>query len=382
MKKNIQGEDENRRSRGILSRLLGNFIAAAKDRINYIIVFLLIVILGLWLQGSNKTPPLEQVSERTNSNVKSVLVQQFTHQPTERIIRITGQTKEERMVNIKAEISSRVESIKVKESTKVNGKTSLMQLEQDRTAARLNQASAQEQQARIELESEKKLHAQGLSSAAAEARTVANHEAAKAALVLAREEHQATSVFAPFEGYVEKFYVEEGDFVQPGQFLASVVDYDPMLVVGSLSELEVAYVTQGIQATVSLFTGEVLAGTVRLVATQADEASRTFDVEIEIPHENSSLRSGVTAEVEFHAGTITASQILPAILSLNERGELGVKTVDRTNSQVVFTPVKIVKAETNNMWVTGLAADAQVITRGFGFVRLGEQVNIETSQGI
>ena len=312
--------------------------------------------------------------------MKTVLVQQFPHHLTERSIHISGRTKEERMVNIKAEISTQVESIRVKESTKVTAKMSLMKLEQDRTSARLKQAEAQEKQARIELNSEKKLRAQGFSSAAAEARAITNHEIAKSGLTLARKEHEATSVLAPFAGHVEKIHVEEGDFVQPGQLLAAVMDYDPMLVVGALSELEVTYITEGTKATINLVTGEELAGVVRLVATQANEQSRTFDVEVEIPNKKDSLRAGVTAEIEFHSGTIAASRISPAILGLNEDGELGVKTVDRTNNRVVFTPIKIVKAETNDMWITGLAENDQVIIRGFGFVEIGEEVIIKTDQ--
>lgn len=359
---------------------LAYLLSAARNSTNYFIVVLLAAIITIWMSsGSPPLPSPIDTEGRTNANVKSVLVEQFPQQETERTIQISGYTQEDRMVAIKAELSARVVEIAVRENDAVEKDTQLIKLEQEQVVARLQQARAQEQQARIELDSERKLRSQGLSSAAAEARAFANYEAAKAALTLAQRNYQATLVVAPFAGQVETIYIEEGDYVQPGQLLASVVDYQPMLVIGSLSELEVAYVSEGTEATVSLVTGETLAGMVRHLTTQADAQTRTFDVEVEVPNNGNDLRAGITAEISFHTGSIAATRISPSLLSLDERGNLGVKTVD--NNRVFFTPVEVVKAETNEMWVTGIAEGAQVIIRGHGFVEVGEEVVTRQESG-
>jgi len=375
LRKKDKSTNPNER-KGFFAYLLG----AIRNSTNYFIVILLVAIIAIWMSsGDSLPPPQVDTNGRTNANVKSVLVQPFTQEETERTIQISGYTQEERMVDIKAELSARVVSIAVQENDLVKKDTRLIRLEQEQTGARLQQAKAQEKQAQIELDSERKLRKQGLSSAAAEARASASYEAAKAAVTLAQRDYQATTVVAPFAGQVEKIYVEEGDYVQPGQLLAAVVDYQPMLVIGSLSELEVGYVNENTEATISLVTGERLTGVVRHLATQSNPQTRTFDVEVEVPNRGNNLRAGITAEIRFHAGSITATRISPSLLSLDEQGNLGVKTV--SDNRVFFTPVEVVKAGTNEMWVTGIAKESQVIIRGHGFVEVGEEVTTQQESG-
>lgn len=373
---NEPNENRARESRGLFAYLLG----AVRNSTNYFIVILLVAIIAVWMSsGSSLPPPQIDTNGRTNANIKSVLVELFSQEETERTIQVSGYTQEERMVAIKAELSARVVSIEIQENDAVKKNTRLIKLEQEQAAARLQQAKAQERQTQIELDSERKLQGQGLSSAAAEARALASYETAKAAVILAERDYQATIVVAPFAGQVEKIYVEEGDYVQPGQLLARVVDYQPMLVIGSLSELEVAYINQDTKATVSLVTGETLTGVVRHLATQANPQTRTISVEVEVPNRDNDLRAGITAEISFHTGSITATRISPSLLSLDEQGNLGVKTVN--DNKVFFTPIEVVKARTNEMWVTGIAEGAQVIIRGHGFVEIGEEVTTRQESG-
>ena len=374
--KEQEEQKERKQKRGFFAYLWG----AITNSTNYFIVALLVAVIFVWMSSGNSVPPpVIDVNGRTNANVKSVLVQPFAREETERTIQISGYTQEERMVAIKAELSARVVSIAVQENDAVRKNTRLIRLEQGQAAARLQQARAQERQTQIELDSERKLRQQGLSSAAAEARASASYEAAKAAVTLAQRDFQSTIVRAPFAGQVEEIYVEEGDYVQPGQLLAKVVDYQPMLVIGSLSELEVGYVDEDTKATISLVTGETLTGVVRHLATQSNPQTRTFDVEVEVPNEDNNLRAGITAELSFHTGSITATRISPSLLSLDEQGNLGVKTV--SDNRVFFTPVEVVKAGTNEMWVTGIGEGTQVIIRGHGFVEIGEEVSTQQESG-
>ena len=55
-------------------------------------------------------------------------------------------------------------------------------------------------------------------------------------------------------------------------------------------------------------------------------------------------------------------------------GDLGVKTVAEGNV-VAFQEVSIVRAQTDGIWVTGLAEAADIITVGQGFVNAGDVVD-------
>ena len=65
-----------------------------------------------------------------------------------------------------------------------------------------------------------------------------------------------------------------------------------------------------------------------------------------------------------------------AILVLADDGEIGIKAVD-ADGAVRFYPARIVKADTDAVWLAGLPERLRVITTGQGFVAAGEQVGVE-----
>ena len=65
--------------------------------------------------------------------------------------------------------------------------------------------------------------------------------------------------------------------------------------------------------------------------------------------------------------------ISPAHLSLNERGEIGVKAIAE-NQTVGFHEVEIVRATADGVWVTGVPEVIRIVTVGHGFVAEGERV--------
>ncbi len=61
------------------------------------------------------------------------------------------------------------------------------------------------------------------------------------------------------------------------------------------------------------------------------------------------------------------------MLALDERGNLGVKTVQ--NQHVRFVPIQLVKAEQDGVWLSGLGEEVDIIVLGQGFVRDGDLVD-------
>lgn len=351
---------------------------------NYKVALGITFVLFLWMGSGliGKEPIAEiDVSQRDNNNIKSVLVREFFISPTERIVRLSGKSKEERKVSIKSELSTQVDRIIASDGSEVIANQSILRLEQEEALARLRQAQSQERQAELEYSSQRQLLRQRLTSSATVAKAQGDYEASKAASALAQKQFDATRVEAPFTGRVEKIYVAEGDFVQPGQLLADIFDYDPLVIIGDLSEVEVGFVKQGGEVKVTFITGEVVQGNVSYVAQTADPESRTFEVQVSIPNPDKSLRAGVTAEMAFSTGAVEAVKIPASIISINDEGKIGVKGVD-ARDQVVFYPIEVVKAETNEMWVSGIDDGAKLIIRGFGFVELEEKVEVQTESGI
>jgi multidrug efflux system membrane fusion protein len=111
-------------------------------------------------------------------------------------------------------------------------------------------------------------------------------------------------------------------------------------------------------------------GTIRYIAPVADEATRTFNVELEIDNTDGSLRAGMTAELMIPAETIYAQKISPSLLTLDDEGNLGVKIVNDSGI-VEFHTADIAMSSSEGVWIAGLPHSANIITVGQGFVNVG-----------
>jgi multidrug efflux system membrane fusion protein len=123
-----------------------------------------------------------------------------------------------------------------------------------------------------------------------------------------------------------------------------------------------------------LATGETVEGTIRYVAPVADEATRTFTVELEVDNVKGAYRGGITAKLMIPAETLFAHKVSPSLLTLDDDGNLGIKTVNELG-EVEFHPADIAMSSSDGVWIAGLPHTASIITVGQGFVNPGAMVN-------
>tara|TARA_Y100000766_G_scaffold268590_1_gene264856 strand:+ start:2695 stop:3600 length:906 start_codon:yes stop_codon:yes gene_type:complete len=183
-------------------------------------------------------------------------------------------------------------------------------------------------------------------------------------------------IVAPFSGYLETLRVEEGDFLNTGSVCAALIDPDPMLVVADIAEKDIAQVQLGSKASAKLISGRYISGEVTFIASSADKNTRTFRVEISVDNKDRTIRDGVSAEIYIKGKEEPAHKISPAILSLNDQGKLGVRTVTSDN-RVEFKEINILEDTNSGMWVSGLGEDSRIITLGQEYVFQGQTVNVK-----
>ena len=183
-------------------------------------------------------------------------------------------------------------------------------------------------------------------------------------------------VTAPFAGIVEDVHQEVGDYVTRGAQCATVVDLDPMLLVGRVPEKDVLQVAVGGEAVGVLSNGERVFGLVSFVGQQNDPQTRSYPLEIQIPNADYRLRSGVTTEILLPVSEVMAQKISPALFALDDAGVIGVRTVNAVG-RVEFNPVRIIREEGDGVWVAGLPEMTTLITVGQELVVPGELVKVD-----
>jgi multidrug efflux system membrane fusion protein len=304
----------------------------------------------------------------------SVRVVTLDSEPVSRDVILYGRTEPARAVTLRAELEGRVVELGPERGSRVSRGELIARLDTRDLAARLQEAEAVARQRELQFEAAQRLEQQQFQSQTALAEARANLAAARARVEQVQVSLQNTRVRAPFNGILETRHVEVGDFLSEGNQVARIIDVHPMLVAGYITQRELSFVHTGAPGTARLVTGETVAGIVRYLSAESDTATRTFRVELEVPNPETRLVAGVTAEIRITTPPTRAHLISPALLALDARERIGVKTVD-DDDRVSFHPVEIVTSDSRGVWVTGLPPRARVITVGQGFVRPGDPVN-------
>ncbi|MEM6375216.1 MAG: efflux RND transporter periplasmic adaptor subunit, partial [Pseudomonadota bacterium] len=198
-------------------------------------------------------------------------------------------------------------------------------------------------------------------------------ESAQAAVAAARKELERLEMVAPFSGLLESDTAELGSFLMTGARCATIIQLDPVMLVGFVPETEIGKISLGATATARLASGEVVEGDVTFVSRSADPTTRTFRVEIEVANPDFALRDGQSAEIRIAAQSVRAHIVPQAALTLSDEGALGLRLVGE-QSVAEFLPVTILRDTLEGVLVAGLPDQANVIVIGQEFVAEGVRV--------
>jgi multidrug efflux system membrane fusion protein len=252
----------------------------------------------------------------------------------------------------------------------------LCQIAVDTRQSEVDEARALLTSAKLEYDGVLDLKRRGLQSEINVARVNAALETAKARAQQAQLTLQKTQILAPFDGVIDVQPVEIGDYLKVGDVCVGLMEVDPMLVVGQISEKSIGAVALGDQVVGTLLTGQDFIGKVSFIGRVPDAATRTFPIEVTV--RGPEMRAGMTAEMKVPTGVETAHLISPGSLVLNDAGSVGVRIVDG-ESIVRFYEVEIVSEESDGIWIKGLPAQIRLITVGQEEVFDGQLVNIDVS---
>jgi multidrug efflux system membrane fusion protein len=357
-------------------------------RVTYITaIAIAIVILGWLLSGQINAPGDLRHPTLAEQN-RQAQAQAQDKQPTRvrgRVISaslqsqhivLRGKTQNKRTVQIRAETAGRIINRPVERGTSVQEGDVLCQISLEDRAVGVAEARAVLNQARIEYEGSNKLKLKGFQSATAIAQAQARLATAQAQLKRRELDIQRTFVRAPFAGVVEDVTLEIGDYVAPGAACVTIVDLDPMLLVGRVAEKDVHLVQLGQEVTGLLRDGSSIRGPVSFIGNRSDPATRTYAVEIQVANPKHLLRSGITTEIRIPIAEVMAQKITPALFALDDAGKIGVRTVNEEGF-VEFHHVTIVREDADGVWVAGLPEFTTIITVGQELVVPGERVVVD-----
>lgn len=311
----------------------------------------------------------------------------YTAAPMQIDVPLRGRTQAKASISAVAETPGIVDTVHVTKGQSVKVGDLLCTLDQGTRAAAvaqanagLEQANASLVQAQLDFDTNVELRSKGVAASNTSRAVEVGLSAAKAAvssatagLDNAKAELARTEIKAKVAGIVQDPLATAGSMLGQGQPCATLVKLNPMVFLGQVPESRIGLAKLGLDATITTVTGTKIQGKVTFISSMADNATRSFPVEIEFDNANMAVRDGVTAEAIVTLGTAPGHLLPQSVLTLDDRGTLGVRTVE--NGVVAFHEITIVSDTRDGVWVTGLPVRADVITVGQENVTAGQAVS-------
>lgn len=312
--------------------------------------------------------------------VTRVRVREITAAPFVASVVTSGHTEAVRIVTLKAETAGRVTATPTPKGATIDAGAEILRIDEADRAARLEEAKARIAQRQMEHNAASKLAAKGFQAETTLAAAKAELEAAKSERRTIEVDLERTRIQAPVRGILDDRIVEVGDYVAVGDEVATVVELDPLVIAAQIAERQAPLIEVGMPAHARLSTGDRMIGVVSYISTVADEATRTFRLEVEVDNPKNRFGQGLSAEIRIDLPSTNGHRVTPSIFRLDELGRVGVMIVDDQN-RARFTPVSIIGIDDQGTWVSGLPETVRVIVVGQDLVEDGEVIEPVPADG-
>ena len=135
-----------------------------------------------------------------------------------------------------------------------------------------------------------------------------------------------TIITAPVDGFIGKRTLDPGASVGVNTSFISVVDIRTVRLVINVVEKDLRRITQGtaVEVEVDAYPGENFNGRVARLAPILDPATRTAQVEIEIPNGTYRLKPGMYARARFTVEQHDNTLVVPTLAVVDLQGKIGV----------------------------------------------------------
>lgn len=320
--------------------------------------------------GQEAAPKAEEVKPV----IRTVAVVVAPHVKHARAIRLAGQTQANQRAVLTTRAAGVIGELPIKKGTVVKKGEVVLVLNAEDKIAMIDMAKALVAQREAEFSAAERLAASGNMPKLQLETSRAALAAAKSQLEAATAELARNEVRAPFDGIIDRVDVEQGSSVAQGAQIATLLNLDPIIASGEVSERDLGYLKVGDESEIKLVNGKTVNGTLRWVSRDASSTTRTFPLEVAIPNAEGTIPAGMTAEINLKTEPADAVVLPRSVVTLSNDGDLGIRAVDK-DSKVVFYPIDLVDDTPTGLVLGGIPAGARIIVAGQDLVTDGDTVN-------
>ena len=333
-----------------------------RSNIEWSIMFISFAMI--WMISGYFYQPEIQTQEVVKDDITVRVINQNSIPYQEEIL-IKGFAEADKKVELKSETSGKVTALPIQQGSFVRKGDVICSLF-------VAEKESFFKKAQLEFKSAEKLFDEGLYSSNQLQNIKSNFERAKLEL-------DNASIKAPFDGIVDRIAIDEGDFLTRGSTCATLLDLDPMILAGEISESDLMNISKGSPALIETIDGNKFNGKISYIASSANPVTHTFRIEVKVENKQNLIKDGASAKI-FISGKEQLANLVPlSILRLDDQGNLGVRLIS-SQGTVEFKKIDLIQDTKNGVWVSGLPSSSKIITVGQDYVNDGEKVNFALDQ--
>lgn len=331
-----------------------------------LVALLAVVLLGSCTGGKDKSAA-EKVEEKPRVKLADV-----TARPVEQIQEYTATVEAEVKNNIAPSSPVRIDRIFVEVGDRVVKGQKLVQMD----AANLKQKKLQLDNQRIEFQRMDELYKVGGASKS-------EWDASKMQLDVQETSYnnllENTSLLSPVTGVVTARNYDNGDMYSGGEPVLTVEQITPVKLLINVSETYFTKVKKGAPVNVKLdvFGDEEFTGKISLVYPTIDPATRTFQVEIQLPNRDQKVRPGMFARATLNFGT-QDNVVVPDLAIVKQAGSGDRYVYVYKDGKVSYNKVELGRRMGAEYELrSGVPDNSQVVVAGQARLINGTEVEVE-----
>lgn len=306
------------------------------------------------------------------------------------VLELNGETEAFRTAQLSSPVPGRISKLKVEEGQPVEEGASVLVVDTATQRAQIGGLDIQLEQVKSDIKRTEKLVAKGLATKAQLETLETSRDSLEQSIRQVRVGIRQATSKAPISGMVTVKHLSEGEVVNPGVPVATIVDTSMIVVNLALPERDIKYVLgergQSAKSAPQKMKVRIEAldllveGEIARVGLEANTKNRTFPVEIHIPNPDGYLRAGMRATGLLERRRFENVVVVPrdALLQAIEGSEVmvvgsGAKAEARAvETGPGFGRYAVISG--------GLEAGEQVVVRGHRALVHGEPVLVSETQ--
>ena len=304
-------------------------------------------------------------------------LEQVIVEPYADTIKRTGKLDFKRTLNLSFKSNGYLTKLEIDEGQYFEKGQLLASLDTTELLQNKNSTYALLLQAKREVNRQKKLLKQGLSSEQALDIALTQVETTRSVYQVAFYNLEKAQVFAPFSGVVLNRYTELGELQSPGREILKVAALEKNWVVKvALTGNEVSQVRLGQKVNVTLQALGGVVGEVSKIPAIANAGGNMFIIEVLLP--NLTLKSGIVAgqiaeiTIDFTSDNFVYRLPISALISVDDNGQAVVITKGQQN--LTYQNYDIYRLDNQFVYLFASIDDQplQIVTNGWQHIKLGK----------